>query len=246
MPALDRKTSTPPRASRFQATEFGAAKQHRPRLLGFATARPARQRQFARPSRNARSESQLGRSSPCDHVGATFESGRHCDARPPRAHAQVGSHTHVVTVHIRSLTAEDVDPLTAALAEAFRRDDLAIWIFPDQRVRDGALAAMFRSRLSEALHDDETVVDVADDLSGAAIWQSPRVRLDDNPPPGARPERRGVGSALMGVGLRRLDTAGVPSALMTGAERNLVFYRKHGYRELRRFDFRGASAWWMW
>ncbi len=87
---------------------------------------------------------------------------------------------------------------------------------------------MFRSRLSDALHDDETVVDVADDLSGAAIWQSPRVRLDDNPPPGARPdvidafrtifaarpqppcwclhgigartERRGVGSALMGRG----------------------------------------------
>ncbi len=179
-----------------------------------------------------------------------------------------------MTVHIRSLTAEDVDPLTAALAEAFHRDDLAVWIFPDQRVRDAALAAMFRSRLSEALHDAETVVDVADDLSGAAIWQSPRVRFDDNPPPGARPdvidafrtifaarpqppywylhgigartERRGVGSALMGVGLRRLDTAGVPSALMTGAERNLAFYRKHGYRELRRFDFRGASTWWMW
>ena len=179
-----------------------------------------------------------------------------------------------MTVHIRSLTAKDVDPLTAALAEAFHRDDLAVWIFPDQRVRDAALAAMFRSRLSEALHDDETVVDVADDLSGAAIWQSPRVRFDDNPPPGARPdvidafrtifaarpqpsywylhgigtriERRGVGSALMGVGLRRLDTARVPSALMTGAERNLTFYRKHGYRELRRFDFRGGSAWWMW
>src|SRR5439155_13089130 len=104
---------------------------------------------------------------------------RHCDARPPRAHAQVDSHTPVVTVHIRSLTAEDVDTLTAALAEAFHRDDLAVWIFPDQRVRGAALAAMFRSRLSEALHDDETVVDVADDLSGAAIWQSPRVRFDD-------------------------------------------------------------------
>jgi len=179
-----------------------------------------------------------------------------------------------VAIRIRSLTAEDVDPLAAALAEAFRRDDFAVWIFPDPLGRDATLAAMFRSRLTDALHNDGTVVDVADDLSGAAIWQSPRVRLDDNPPPGARPdvidafrtifearppppywylhgigartERRGVGSALMGVGLRRLDTAGVPSALMTGAERNLAFYRKHGYRELQRFDFHGASAWWMW
>lgn len=63
---------------------------------------------------------------------------------------------------------------------------------------------------------------------------------------GARTERRGVGSALMGVGLRRLDTAAVSSALMTGAERNLAFYRKHGYRELQRIDFPGANAWWMW
>ena len=177
-------------------------------------------------------------------------------------------------MNIRPLTAEDVDPLTAALAAAFRRDDLAVWIFPDPLSRDAALAAMFRSRLRDALHDDETVVDVADDLSGAAIWQSPRVPLDDDPPPGARPvvidafrtifaarpeppywylhgigartERRGVGSALMGVGLRRLDASGAPSALMTGAEGNLAFYRKHGYRELRRFDFPGASAWWMW
>jgi len=177
-------------------------------------------------------------------------------------------------MNIRPLTAEDVDPLTAALAAAFRRDDLAVWIFPDPLSRDAALAAMFRSRLRDALHDDETVVDVADDLSGAAIWQSPRVPLDDDPPPGARPvvidafrtifaarpeppywylhgigartERRGGGSALMGVGLRRLDASGAPSALMTGAEGNLAFYRKHGYRELRRFDFPGASAWWMW
>jgi ribosomal protein S18 acetylase RimI-like enzyme len=170
--------------------------------------------------------------------------------------------------------AEDVDPITGALAEAFRRDDLAIWIFPDPLARDAALAAMFRSRMSDALQNDGMVVDVADDLSGAAIWQSPHVRLDDDPPPGARPdvidafrtifaarpqppywyldgigartERRGIGSALIAAGLRRLDTAGVPSALMTGAERNLAFYRKHGYRELQRFDFPGASAWWMW
>ncbi len=146
-----------------------------------------------------------------------------------------------MTVHIRSLTAEDVDPLTAALAEAFHRDDLAVWIFPDQRVRDAALAAMFRSRLSEALHDDE-IIDAFRTIF-AARPQPPYWYLHGI---GARTERRGVGSALMGVGLRRLDTAGVPSALMTGAERNLAFYRKHGYRELRRFDFRGASAWWMW
>ena len=193
--------------------------------------------------------------------------------REPHRRIRAG-HNYVVTIHIRSLTADDVDPLAAALAEAFRRDDLAVWIFPDPLDRDAALAAMFRSRLDDALHADETVVDVADDLSGAAIWQSPRVRLDDDPPPGARPdvvdafrtifaarpqppywylhgigartERRGIGSALMSVGLRRLDRAGVPSALMTGAERNLAFYRKHGYRELQRFDFSGTSAWWMW
>lgn len=79
-------------------------------------------------------------------------------------HKRAG-HTHVVTMHIHSLTAEDVDPLTAALAEAFRRDDLAVWVFPDPLSRDAALAAMFRSRLSDALHDDGRAVDVTDDLS---------------------------------------------------------------------------------
>lgn len=175
---------------------------------------------------------------------------------------------------IRSLRTEDVEPLAIALAESFLRQDMVLWVFPEPRRRDEVLVAMFRSRLSAALVDAETVADVADDLSGGAIWKSPQVPLDDNPPPDARPEvveafraiyaarpeapfwylhgigarveHRGIGSALMTVGLRRCDATGVPSALWTGDERNLAFYRKHGYRELQRFDFQGASAWWMW
>src|SRR6266568_777065 len=238
MPALDRKTSSPPRASRFLATEFGAA--------------PATAAGNLRvPVETPDSESQLGRSSPCDLVGATFESGRHCDARPPRAHAQVDSHTHVVTVHIRSLTAEDVDPLTAALAEAFHRDDLAVWIFPDQRVRDAALAAMFRSRLSEASTTTRrswtSRTTFPERRSGnhrasGSMTIRHRVRVPMSSMHFA-PSSRPVPSHRTGT---CTGSARVPNALMTGAERNLAFYRKHGYRELRRFDFRGASAWWMW
>lgn len=175
---------------------------------------------------------------------------------------------------IRPLTAADVDALVSALAQAFERDDLAVWIFPDPAERGAALVAMFRSRLSDGLHHDGMVVDVAEDLDGAAIWQSPLAPFDEAPPPGARSdvveafrtisaarpqqrswylhgigariEHRGIGSALMRVGLRRCDDAALPSALWTGHERNLDFYRKHGYRELQRFDFPGASAWWMW
>ena len=167
-----------------------------------------------------------------------------------------------------------METLAAALGEAYLRQDMPLWVYPEPGGRAAALAAMFRSRLSAALDDDETVVDVADDLSGAAIWQSPQVRLDEELPPGARSdvveafrtisaarpqqrswylhgigariEHRGIGSALMKVGLRRCDDAALPSALWTGHERNLDFYRKHGYRELQRFDFPGASAWWMW
>jgi hypothetical protein len=45
---------------------------------------------------------------------------------------------------------------------------------------------------------------------------------------------------------RRRICAKMKSIIATVSERNLAFYRKHGYRELQRFDLPGASAWWMW
>lgn len=175
---------------------------------------------------------------------------------------------------IRALIASDVEPLAQALAEAFERDDFAPWIFPDPAQRASALLSMFRSRLGTALQDSNTLVDVVADCSGAAIWQAPVVPFDGDPPPGvrndvvdafaavtaARPTAahwylhgigariggQGVGSALIAAGLRRLDGQGVPTALFTGDVGNVAFYAKHGYRELWRGDFPGASLWWMW
>lgn len=42
-------------------------------------------------------------------------------------------------------------------------------------------------------------------------------------------QRQGIGSALITPGLEAARAAGLPAALLTNSERNLSFYRRHGF-----------------
>ena len=42
-------------------------------------------------------------------------------------------------------------------------------------------------------------------------------------------QRKGIGSALLGPGLEGAAREGLPCVLLTNAERNLPFYRRHGF-----------------
>src|SRR5918911_1154829 len=60
-------------------------------------------------------------------------------------------------------------------------------------------------------------------------------------------QRRGVGAALLRPGLEAADRAGLPAALLTNSERNLSFYRRHGFEVIRegRTPDNGPQAWMM-
>jgi ribosomal protein S18 acetylase RimI-like enzyme len=42
-------------------------------------------------------------------------------------------------------------------------------------------------------------------------------------------QRQGIGAALLAPGIDASEEAGVPAALLTNSERNLSFYRRHGF-----------------
>jgi ribosomal protein S18 acetylase RimI-like enzyme len=42
-------------------------------------------------------------------------------------------------------------------------------------------------------------------------------------------QRQGIGAALLAPGIDAADAAGLPAALLTNSERNLSFYRRHGF-----------------
>jgi ribosomal protein S18 acetylase RimI-like enzyme len=64
------------------------------------------------------------------------------------------------------------------------------------------------------------------------------------------PERQGqgLGSALLRAGLRPIDRAGTPTYLETASERNLAFYRRHGFVVTgeARLPFGGPTVWFLW
>jgi ribosomal protein S18 acetylase RimI-like enzyme len=66
---------------------------------------------------------------------------------------------------------------------------------------------------------------------------------------GVVPDRRraGLGSALMAPGLAAADREGIPCALLTNAERNLPFYRRHGFEVVLEGETPegGPQAWMM-
>lgn len=57
-------------------------------------------------------------------------------------------------------------------------------------------------------------------------------------------QRRGLGGALMGPVLRRADRDGQTCYLETANERNLAFYRKHGFDEVAEADVPGGPHFW--
>lgn len=60
-------------------------------------------------------------------------------------------------------------------------------------------------------------------------------------------QRRGIGGALLAPGLEAADEAGLPCALLTNSERNLAFYRNHGFEVVLegRTPDGGPRAWMM-
>jgi GNAT superfamily N-acetyltransferase len=66
---------------------------------------------------------------------------------------------------------------------------------------------------------------------------------------GVDPESQGqgIGSALLAPGLERCDREGFPAYLETGKERNVGFYRQHGFVEIGRVDIPdGPTVWTLW
>jgi ribosomal protein S18 acetylase RimI-like enzyme len=49
-------------------------------------------------------------------------------------------------------------------------------------------------------------------------------------------QRKGIGSALLQPGLEAAARAGLPAVLLTNAERNLSFYRRHGFEVVLESD----------
>ena len=67
---------------------------------------------------------------------------------------------------------------------------------------------------------------------------------------GADPEHqgRGVGSSLMRPVLEHCDHEGLPAYLESSKERNVPFYRRHGFEVTREVDLPGGGPkiWTMW
>ncbi len=60
-------------------------------------------------------------------------------------------------------------------------------------------------------------------------------------------QRQGIGSALLAPGLEAADAAGLPAALLTNSDRNLSFYRRHGFEVVHEGHTPddGPKAWMM-
>ena len=125
---------------------------------------------------------------------------------------------------------------------------------------------------SRQIASSDAIVDVTDDLDGAAIWYPPGhypaptssessvsvsgssalfESLEAARPPGefwflaflgARTAGHGSGSALV---RHRLALGSGPSALWTANESNVIFYGRFGYWTASRHEVPGACAFWL-
>lgn len=161
--------------------------------------------------------------------------------------------------------------MSATLAHAFQRDAFTTWLLPSETYRREAMGKIFADLLSAPPRG--VAVDVTDDLDAAAIWVAPRSEAAVPSPPivprvfdafrridaatpaqpfwylqflGARTPGLGGGSALLRARQALTDGARMPTALWTGAEMNLIFYRKLGYHVLERLELDGVTVWWLW
>ena len=171
---------------------------------------------------------------------------------------------------VRDLRPGEEQAAAAALTDAFQRDALAAWLWPEPATRTALLGGMFHELVTSP--PPGALIEVTDDLDGVAIWLRPGSDIVVDAPPECRaevaeligqvgqavPEQpfwylEFLGSRTLGAGngsaLLRHRFAAIgneATALWTGAEVNLSFYGKNGYRALSRHDAAGASAWWMW
>ena len=191
---------------------------------------------------------------------------------------------------VRKLTTGDRDHVAALLARAFDDDPLAMFIFPEPRVRTNGLRRFFdiqlRSMFLGAAESHGASLDESGQLQAAALWLPPgrpaagleavlrllplvrytgrrttrTLRLlgavDAKHPRtphyylgvlGTDPsvQGRGLGSAAMGPVLQRCDSEGLPAYLESSKERNVPFYRRHGFEVTEQLDIPGAPPLWL-
>lgn len=73
---------------------------------------------------------------------------------------------------IRPLEPGETSAAVAALVDAFERDPLSRWLFPDGETRRATHAELFGGLIAQT----SAVVDVTGDLDAAAIWLPPEGR----------------------------------------------------------------------
>ena len=73
---------------------------------------------------------------------------------------------------VRKATRAEIEPLSAALAAAFRDDPALGHLLPDHKGREERLRLFFRTELAEVAFAHDLVF-TNDDLSGAAVWAPP-------------------------------------------------------------------------
>lgn len=169
---------------------------------------------------------------------------------------------------VRPMADGEQRAVAAALADAFDRDPLAQWLYPDAGKRLAKHLGMFESAAQGVTPN--VLIDVTDDLQAAAIWHPPgHPRNWDAPPDaapaaaelfaalgatmpsqpfwyleflGARTAGSGGGSALM---RHRLGLLSGPVVLWTANEANMGFYQRFGCAVVGRVGVAGATAWWL-
>ncbi len=168
---------------------------------------------------------------------------------------------------IRSMLSGEEEAVAAVLVEAFDRDPLARWLYPDRDRRRSNLRKLFSNILLSP--PIGAAIEVTANLDAAAIWFPPNSAIDSETPDGtpeaealftligdatpaipfwylaflgARNSGSGSGSALMRHRLKIIDGN---IALWTGNEQNLQFYGKFGFKPISEHRVVGACAWWL-
>ncbi|MDI5962616.1 N-acetyltransferase [Streptomyces sp. SL13] len=77
-------------------------------------------------------------------------------------------HTSAPPIAVRRAAATDRDAVARLIGEAFMRDPVSEWVFPDEEQRRAVHPAFFGVFLDAALRDGW--VDVTGDLTAAALW----------------------------------------------------------------------------
>ncbi|MFI5297591.1 MAG: GNAT family N-acetyltransferase [Polyangiales bacterium] len=174
---------------------------------------------------------------------------------------------------IRSIARADANAAAPFLARAFDADPIWIALFPDARVRVGALSSLFGAWI-RLLHGGDGISTVDDRNVGAALWSAPgkwRIGLVDElrlapavlGPLGVRViaslrllyevervhprephyylrllgcdpamQGKGLGAALVAPMMARLDAEKMPAYLESSNDKNLTFYRRHGFETM--------------